>query len=80
MWLLMTAMLLYIPDVLSRWMSLEMARLVSWALASGVWVVTLEQRWRSRVGPFVLFAVQIVSWVSAALVAIWISDLVRPFR
>jgi hypothetical protein len=77
MWLVMTVVLVVVPDALERWMSLEIARVVGWAVASGLWVVALQQRWRRRVGPFALFALQIVLWVSAALVAIWISGLYR---
>lgn len=77
MWALMTAILIVVPDALDRWLSLEFARVVGWAVASGLWVVVLQQPWRSRVGPFTLFALQVLLWISAALVAIWISDTVR---
>ena len=77
MWALMTAILIVVPDALERWMSLEFARVVGWAVASGLWVVVLQQPWRSRVGPFTLFTLQVLLWISAALVAIWISDTVR---
>ena len=77
MWALMTAILTVVPDALDRWLSLEFARVVGWAVASGLWVVVLQQPWRSRVGPFTLFALQLLLWISAALVAIWISDTVR---
>ena len=77
MWALMTAILIVVPDTLDRWLSLEFARVVGWAVASGLWVVVLQQPWRSRVGPFTLFALQVLLWISAALVAIWISDTVR---
>ena len=33
--------------------------------------------WKRRVGPFVAFRLQLMLWVSAALVAIWISEQVR---
>ena len=77
MWALMTAILIVVPDALDRWLSLEFARVVGWAVASGLWVVVLQQPWRSRVGPFTLFALQVLLWISAALVAIWISDTLR---
>ena len=77
MWALMTAILVVVPDALDRWLSLEFARVVGWAVASGLWVVVLQQPWRSRVGPFTLFALQVLLWISAALVAIWISDTLR---
>ena len=77
MWALMTAILIVVPDALDRWLSLEIARVVGWAVASGLWVVVLQQPWRSRVGPFTLFALQVLLWISSALVAIWISDTVR---
>jgi hypothetical protein len=77
MWALMTAILTVVPDALARWLSLELARVVAWAVASGLWVVVLQQPWRDRLGPFPLFFLQVALWVSAALVAIWISDTVR---
>jgi hypothetical protein len=77
MWALMTVILIVVPDALARWLSLELARVVAWAVASGLWVVVLQQPWRARLGPFPLFFLQVGLWVSAALVAIWISDTVR---
>ena len=77
MWALMTAILVLVPDALQPWLSIEFARVVGWAVASGLWVVVLQQPWRSRVGPFTLFTLQVLLWISAALVAIWISDTVR---
>jgi hypothetical protein len=77
MWTLMTAILVVVPDTLDRWLALEFARVVGWAVASGLWVVVLQQPWRSRVGPFTLFTLQVLLWISAALVAIWISDTAR---
>jgi hypothetical protein len=77
MWLLMMVVLVVVPDTLERWTSIEIARVVGWALASGLWVVALQAAWRRRVGPFVLFVLQLGLWVSAAIVAIWISDLFR---
>jgi hypothetical protein len=80
MWALMTAILIVVPDALDRWLSLEFARVIGWAVASGLWVVVLQQQWRARVGPFTLFTLQVLLWVSAALVAIWISDTTRVPR
>ena len=77
MWTVMTAILTVVPDALARWCSLELARVVAWAVASGLWVVVLQQPWRARLGPIPLFVLQVTLWVSAALVAIWISDTVR---
>jgi hypothetical protein len=76
-WLAMTAILVVVPDTLERWMSLEIARVIGWAVACGVWVVAVERSWQDRVGPFTRFAVQIVLWVSAAVVAIWVSEHAR---
>lgn len=78
MWLVMTAVLVLVPDTLSRWVSIEVARVTGWAIASGLWVVALQQPWRHRVGPLTLFLLQLALWVSAALVAIMISDAARP--
>jgi hypothetical protein len=78
MWLVMTVILVIVPDALEHWMSLEIARVVGWAVASGLWVVALQVRWRQRVGPFTLFALQVLIWVSAAVVAIWLSEIARP--
>jgi len=78
MWLLMTVVLVLVPDTLSRWMSVEVARVTGWAVASGLWVVALQQPWRQRVGPLTLFLLQLLLWVSAAIVAILISDAAQP--
>src|SRR5262245_2657693 len=77
MWAVMTAILTVVPDALGRWLPLDLGRIVAWAVASGLWVVVLQQPWRARLGPFPLFFVQVALWVSAALLAIWISDAVR---
>jgi hypothetical protein len=73
-WALMTAILVVVPDWLESWLGLELARVVGWAVACGVWVVVVESGWKARYGPFVRFAVQLALWVSAAVVAIWISE------
>ena len=76
-WLLMTAILVVVPDTLERWMTLDIARGVGWALGYAVWVIAVEQDWRQRFGPFTRFVLQLILWVSAALLAIWISDAAR---
>jgi hypothetical protein len=77
-WLAMTVILVVVPDTLERWMALQFARAIGWAVACGVWVVVVESEWKARDGPIVRFGVQFVLWLSAALVAIWISDAFRP--
>ena len=77
MWVAMTIILVVVPDALERWMRLEVARVIGWALACGVWVVAIEAEWKARYGPFVRFLLQLVLWVSAALLASWISDQFR---
>jgi len=78
-WLLLVAIMVLVPDYLGRWVSLEVSRVVGWAVASGIWVVALQPRWRARVGPLALFGVQFVTWVSAAILAMWISEASHPF-
>ena len=78
-WLLMTTILVVVPDTLERWMTLEVARVIGWAVGYGVWVVAVEQRWREQMGPIKRAVLQFVLWVSAALLAIWVSDAARPF-
>jgi len=73
-WLVMVGMLVVVPYGLDRWMPLEVARVIGWAVACGVWVVAVEREWQQRFGPFVRFLLQLVLWVGAALVAIWISE------
>lgn len=77
-WLLMTVILVLVPDALDGWLGLEVARVVGWAVAGSVWVVTLERQWQARVAAFWRFVLQLLLWISAALVAIWISELTRP--
>ena len=77
MWLVMTAILVVVPDALERWMRLEFARVIGWAVACGLWVVAIETEWKTRFGPFVRFLLQLILWVSAALLASWISDQFR---
>ena len=76
-WLAMTVILVLVPDTLERWLPIEVARVIGWAVACGVWVIVIERHWQARVGPFVRFVLQLAFWISAALVAIWISDQTR---
>ena len=76
-WLLMTVILVLVPDLLDTWMGLEAARVFGWAVAGSVWVVTLERHWQARIGAFWRFVLQLLLWISAALVAIWISEMTR---
>lgn len=78
MWLVMIVVLVVVPDALEPWLSLEIARVVGWAVGSGLWAVVLQGAWRRRVGPFTLFVLQVVIWVSAATVAIWLSTMTKP--
>jgi hypothetical protein len=70
----MTGILVIVPDQLDRWLSLEISRVVGWAVAVSLWVLTVEQQWKERFGPLLRFPFQLVLWVSAALTAIWISE------
>jgi len=69
----MTAILVVVPDTLERWMDLQVARVVGWAVACSVWVLAVEREWQRRSGPFVRFALQFVLLVGAAVPALWIS-------
>jgi hypothetical protein len=79
MWIVMTALLVVVPDSLESSLGFELARAIGWAVACLVWVVTLEPAWKARVGPITRFFLQLILWVSAALVAAWISDQARPW-
>lgn len=76
-WMAMTAILVVVPDTLARWIDLDFARVLGWAVACGVWVVTVEQAWQQRHHHILVFFARLVLWVSAALVAIGISEQVR---
>ncbi|HUF48172.1 MAG TPA: hypothetical protein VMM93_10160 [Vicinamibacterales bacterium] len=76
-WCLMTTILVVVPDQLARWIPIEIARVVGWGVAGSVWVVSVEALWRARFGPIARFFLQLVLWISAALVAIYISDQTR---
>lgn len=77
-WFLMTVVLVLVPDLLEEWVGLEVARVIGWAAAGGLWMVTIERQWQARFGVFTRFALQLLLWISAALVAIWISEITRP--
>lgn len=76
-WIVMVVILVVVPDYLERWMALEIARVVGWGVAGSVWVVAIEREWQARAGPFTRFVLQLILWVSAALLAIWISEQAR---
>jgi hypothetical protein len=76
-WLLMTVILVVVPDTLEQWTSLEISRVIGWALGYAVWVIAVEQGWRERIGPLLRFVLQLVLWVSSALLAMWISEAAR---
>lgn len=77
-WLVMVVVLVVVPDALEAWMPLDIARVCGWVLASGIWVAVLERDWRERFSPLPRFILQVAIWLSAALLAITISDQFRP--
>ena len=77
MWVVMTTILLVLPDQLDRWLDLGVARAIGWAVAGAVWVVVLERQWQARMGALARFPLQVLLWVSSALVAMWLSDQFR---
>ena len=76
-WLLMTAILVVVPDRLEPAMGLALARVIGWVVACGVWVIVVEHQWRARFGVLVRFAGQLVLWVTAVVLASWISEQAR---
>ena len=78
-WLVMVLVLVVVPDTLERWMPLNIARVCGWVLASGIWVAVLERDWQARFRPVPRFLLQVAAWLTAALLAIWISDLFRAW-
>lgn len=76
-WTAMTVILVVLPDQLERWLPIQVCRVIGWAVACGVWVVTVEPHWKARYGPIVRFFVQLVLWVSAAIFALWLDDRFR---
>jgi hypothetical protein len=77
MWVVMTAILLVLPDQLVRWIDISVGRAVAWAVAGAVWVVSIERHWQARLGALARFPLQVLLWVSSALVAMWLSDQFR---
>ncbi|MBP6715891.1 MAG: hypothetical protein KA205_03450 [Acidobacteria bacterium] len=77
LWFVMTGILLVLPDQLVRWMDLSVGRAVAWAVAGAVWVVAIERQWQARMGALARFPLQVLLWVSSALVAMWLSDQFR---
>ena len=47
--------LVLVPDLLARWMSIEVARVVGWGVAGSLWVVSVEPLWQARFGPVARF-------------------------
>ena len=76
----MVGVLIFVPDLLESWMPLHIARVCGWVLASGIWVAVLERDWRERFSPLPRFLLQCAAWLSAALIAIEISDYFRVGR
>jgi len=79
-WLIMIVVLIVVPDSLEGWMPLPIARVCGWVLASGIWVAVVEREWRERFSPIPRFLIQIVVWLSAALIAVYVSDYFRVGR
>ena len=77
MWLVMTVILIVLPDQLDRWLDLGVARAIGWAVAGALWVVAIERQWQARMGALARFPLQVLLWASSALVAMWLSDLFR---
>ena len=76
-WILMVVILVVVPDRLEGWISIELGRVLGWAVACLIWVVVVEHEWKARFGPFTRFGLQLVLWVGAAVLAMWISDSFR---
>lgn len=79
-WLVMIVVLILVPDTLEAWMPLSAARVCGWVLASGIWVAIIERDWRERFSPVPRFVLQCAIWLSAALIAIFVSDYFRMGR
>ena len=74
-------MLVVVPDTLERWMPLQVARVCGWVLASGIWVAVVERDWQRRDSRRSRGSLlQIAIWLSAALIAIYVSDYFRMGR
>jgi hypothetical protein len=77
LWVVMVIILILVPDALESRTGIEMARVCGWAVAGALWTVAIEAQWRRRTGAVLRFMCQTCLWVSAALVAVWISDQVN---
>jgi hypothetical protein len=77
LWVVMTAILIVLPDQLDRWLDLGVARAIGWAVAGALWVVAIERQWQARMGALARFPLQVLLWASSALVAMWLSDQFR---
>lgn len=77
LWVVMVVILILVPDALESHIGIELARVCGWAVAGAVWTVAIEGQWRRRTGPVLRFICQTCLWVSAALLAVWISDQVN---
>ena len=77
MWLVMTAILIILPDQLDRWVDISIGRAIAWAVACAVWVLAIERQWRTRMGALARFPLQVLLWASSAIVATWLSDQFR---
>ena len=79
-WLVMIVVLIVVPDSLEGWMPLSIARVCGWVLASGIWVAVVEREWRARFSPVSRFLLQTAIWLTAAFIAIFVSDYFRMGR
>ena len=79
-WFVMVLILILVPDALEHVVSLQIARICGWVLASGLWVAILEREWQSRFGPVKGLLLQMCVWLAAALLAAWVSDVFRVPR
>ena len=77
LWVVMTDILVVLPDQLVRWVDLSVGRALAWAVAGAVWVVAIERQWQARMGALARFPLQVLLWASAALAAMWVSDQFR---
>ena len=76
-WLVMVVVLVVVPDALEASLSLPVARVVGWVLASGIWMAVVERDWQERFRPVARFVLTVMIWLSAALVALWVSSQFR---
>jgi undecaprenyl pyrophosphate phosphatase UppP len=76
-WIVMMVVLVLVPDTLERWLPLEVSRVLGWVMATGLWMILVEREWQRRVRPLPRYAMQVLLWMSAAFVALWISEHAR---